>query len=152
VYEYFITLDSEIKFIWGSRWGIMKILYMLTRYLQFSDTSLIIFSLLKLIVIWNRARYASYDMTVIFTLRTWVIWGKKRWLSYFLPVFCLCVWTCAYYSAGKAMDTVKCKSFSSGFARCLVTGGDITLIWINWTLLFFFDFGEKSSEHIYGLI
>ncbi|KAF8978667.1 hypothetical protein BDQ17DRAFT_1249399, partial [Cyathus striatus] len=48
VYEYFITLDSEINFIWGSRWSMMKILYMLTRYLPFSDTSLIIFRLLFL--------------------------------------------------------------------------------------------------------
>ncbi|KAF9000879.1 hypothetical protein BDQ17DRAFT_1245046, partial [Cyathus striatus] len=46
IYEYIITLDSEIKFIWGSHWGIVRILYMLTRYLPFTDTSLIMFRLL----------------------------------------------------------------------------------------------------------
>ncbi|KAF9012072.1 hypothetical protein BDQ17DRAFT_1233336, partial [Cyathus striatus] len=44
LYEYFITLDLEIKYIWNARWTYIKIIYLATRYLPFIDTSLVLFS------------------------------------------------------------------------------------------------------------
>ncbi|KAF8996802.1 hypothetical protein BDQ17DRAFT_1329743 [Cyathus striatus] len=40
LYEYFITLDLEVKYIWNSPWTLIKTLFLVTRYLTFIDTSL----------------------------------------------------------------------------------------------------------------
>lgn len=38
VYDYFLTLGMEVEFVWSSRWGFMKVLYLLQRYLPFLDS------------------------------------------------------------------------------------------------------------------
>jgi hypothetical protein len=35
LYEYICTFALEVEFIWKARWTITKVLYLLTRYLQF---------------------------------------------------------------------------------------------------------------------
>ncbi|KAJ3558982.1 hypothetical protein NP233_g11377 [Leucocoprinus birnbaumii] len=40
--EWLLTLDLELLFIWNSRWSIMKILYLVTRYLPFTDVSMVL--------------------------------------------------------------------------------------------------------------
>ncbi|KAF8989963.1 hypothetical protein BDQ17DRAFT_1256353, partial [Cyathus striatus] len=41
-YEYSITLDLEVKFIWNAPWKFMKIIYLMTRYLPAIDISLVL--------------------------------------------------------------------------------------------------------------
>lgn len=38
VYDYFLTLGMEVEFVWSSKWGFMKVLYLLQRYLPFLDS------------------------------------------------------------------------------------------------------------------
>ncbi|KAF8996796.1 hypothetical protein BDQ17DRAFT_1249420, partial [Cyathus striatus] len=40
LYEYFITLDLEVKFVWNAPWTFIKIIYIMTRYLPFVEISL----------------------------------------------------------------------------------------------------------------
>ncbi|KAF8991355.1 hypothetical protein BDQ17DRAFT_1370900 [Cyathus striatus] len=146
VYEYFITLDSEVKYVWGSRWGLMKILYIITRYLPFTDTSLLIFRHF-LPHPSSQTWFIMLGMSiaeVIFTLRTWVMCGKKKWLTFSLPVFYVVLWTCDYYSIGKAVNTVTFNYQPLMPWGCLVSDGNMTLIWINWTLLFIYDFANLA--------
>ncbi|KAF8996815.1 hypothetical protein BDQ17DRAFT_1544610 [Cyathus striatus] len=155
VFEHFITIDSEIKYVWGSHWGLMKILYLLTRYLPFTDTSLFIFrhflphlsSHNCLHIFRATTWFVMVGLSiaeVIFTLRTWVMCGKKKWLTFSLPVFFVVSWTSNYYLAGKATDTVTFNYQPHMPRGCLVTGGDMTLIWTNWTLLFVYDFANLA--------
>ncbi|KAF9005410.1 hypothetical protein BDQ17DRAFT_346731 [Cyathus striatus] len=37
LYDYFLTLGSEIDLIWSSPWNAVKILYFLARYMPFID-------------------------------------------------------------------------------------------------------------------
>jgi len=41
-YDYFLTLPAEIEHIWLSRWGLGNVLYILTRYLPFIESSLMV--------------------------------------------------------------------------------------------------------------
>ncbi|KLO11622.1 hypothetical protein SCHPADRAFT_905878 [Schizopora paradoxa] len=41
-YDYFIMLPAEIEHIWLSKWGVGNVLYMLTRYLAFIESPLMI--------------------------------------------------------------------------------------------------------------
>ncbi|KAF8987009.1 hypothetical protein BDQ17DRAFT_1258996, partial [Cyathus striatus] len=38
VYDYLLTFDLEVNFIWNALWSTLKVLYMLTQYLPFLDT------------------------------------------------------------------------------------------------------------------
>jgi len=44
VYDYMLTLDSELLLIWSSRWNLVKALFLLVRYMPFIDMVLLIFS------------------------------------------------------------------------------------------------------------
>ncbi|KAF8978189.1 hypothetical protein BDQ17DRAFT_1265925, partial [Cyathus striatus] len=52
LYEYFITFPLELKYIWNAPWGFIKIVYLITKYLPFSDTSLVLLRWLYLLVIY----------------------------------------------------------------------------------------------------
>ncbi|KLO19549.1 hypothetical protein SCHPADRAFT_66615 [Schizopora paradoxa] len=41
-YDYFVMLPAEIEHIWMSKWGVGNVLYMLTRYLAFLESSLMV--------------------------------------------------------------------------------------------------------------
>ncbi|PFH46792.1 hypothetical protein AMATHDRAFT_153814, partial [Amanita thiersii Skay4041] len=38
-FDYLLTLDLELRFIWHSRWSIIKVLFLLARYSPFIDMS-----------------------------------------------------------------------------------------------------------------
>jgi hypothetical protein len=43
VYDYFITLDSEVSFIWPGDWTLVKYIFFVNRYLPFIDASLVLY-------------------------------------------------------------------------------------------------------------
>lgn len=38
VYDWLLTADSELTHVWSRRWGIIELLYLLSRYMPFVDT------------------------------------------------------------------------------------------------------------------
>ncbi|KAF8978497.1 hypothetical protein BDQ17DRAFT_1265594, partial [Cyathus striatus] len=40
VFDTLLTLDIEVTFIWSTPWNVIKVLYLVTRYLAFIDSSL----------------------------------------------------------------------------------------------------------------
>ncbi|KZP25113.1 hypothetical protein FIBSPDRAFT_820999 [Athelia psychrophila] len=40
VYDYILTFNSEVTLIWGEPWKLLKVLFLLSRYLPFADTTL----------------------------------------------------------------------------------------------------------------
>lgn len=43
VLDYLLTFDLEISLIWKSNWSIMKVLFLLARYMPFADLILIFY-------------------------------------------------------------------------------------------------------------
>ena len=43
VYDYFITFEREVEFIWPSKWTFIKTLFFVTRYSPFLDVTLDVF-------------------------------------------------------------------------------------------------------------
>lgn len=37
IYDYFLTLDSEISLIWGKEWNTLHVLFLVNRYLPFFE-------------------------------------------------------------------------------------------------------------------
>ncbi|PFH47954.1 hypothetical protein AMATHDRAFT_150896, partial [Amanita thiersii Skay4041] len=42
-FDYLLTLDLEIKYVWKSRWSIIKFLYLVMRYMPFLSVIVISF-------------------------------------------------------------------------------------------------------------
>ncbi|KAF8993482.1 hypothetical protein BDQ17DRAFT_1368195, partial [Cyathus striatus] len=151
LYEYFITLYLEFKYIWNARWTYIKIIYLATRYLPFVDTSLVLFKQLYphlsandchnlfSAVVWLFIIGMSIA-EVIFTVRVWAVWGKSKWSTFFLPIFYLACWTPGYVIIGRAMITAKFSIQNLTPRGCLVSNEVNTLIVSSaWAILFAYD-------------
>ncbi|KAF8892291.1 hypothetical protein BD779DRAFT_105679 [Infundibulicybe gibba] len=44
IYDWFLTIDSELAFIWNQRWNLGTLLYVLTRYSAFADMGIFLYS------------------------------------------------------------------------------------------------------------
>ncbi|EDR03453.1 uncharacterized protein LACBIDRAFT_331441 [Laccaria bicolor S238N-H82] len=44
IYDYFLTMGLEVELVWGSRWGFMKALYIVQRYIPFVDSVALCFT------------------------------------------------------------------------------------------------------------
>ncbi|KAG2064302.1 hypothetical protein BDR04DRAFT_279997 [Suillus decipiens] len=89
VYDYIITFHDELAFIQKSRWGKVKILYLLCRYLPFvllaADTYQVLQPALPLSLCQTYFEINSWleGITLVaaecmFILRTYAIWGRSR--------------------------------------------------------------------------
>ncbi|TCD65712.1 hypothetical protein EIP91_002288 [Steccherinum ochraceum] len=89
VYDYALTLPSEVKYIWPSRMSVMKILYFMTKYLAFFDTPVAVYyhvtpgltqhecKVSLSIVNWILV-IAVVTAEAIMMIRTWVVWERSE--------------------------------------------------------------------------
>ncbi|KIJ28656.1 hypothetical protein M422DRAFT_37253 [Sphaerobolus stellatus SS14] len=95
-FDHFLTLSSEIRFIWPARWSFGKVLYFLTKYLVFFDVAITLFiyfapkrispatcnTLYRIESISYTVGIAIAELTLAF--RTWTIWWNNRWIVWIL--------------------------------------------------------------------
>ncbi|KAL5533934.1 hypothetical protein ACEPAG_394 [Sanghuangporus baumii] len=97
-YDYFLTLPDEMRLIWPAKWNAGKIMFFLTRYPVFVDTSLTIINLiqpnLKLSLCkptYQAGAWMSFAgitiAEIIMMMRVYAIWGAKREVAIFLVIF-----------------------------------------------------------------
>jgi hypothetical protein len=75
VYDYLITLGMEIRYIWPARWNLLKILYLLQRYLPFFDSGVLL--------LWSMSSYPSFSSVTdsLSFVRTIRFESKHQFLS-----------------------------------------------------------------------
>jgi len=95
VYHSLLNIDDEFKYIWGSKWGFPKCIYIATKYLAFCD------GLIALVYLFNMGLRPSscsvlfgviiYFMAVgvvisetVLLIRTCVAWGLSRYVFWYL--------------------------------------------------------------------
>ncbi|KIJ27282.1 hypothetical protein M422DRAFT_784968 [Sphaerobolus stellatus SS14] len=95
-FDHFLTLSSEIRFIWPARWSFGKVLYFLTKYLVFFDVAITLFiyfapKRISPATCNTLYRIESISYTVgiaiaelILAFRTWTIWWNHRWIVWIL--------------------------------------------------------------------
>jgi len=147
VWEYIVTLSSEITLVWPSRWGLLKILFILTRYLPFVDVPGILYTRLKPSITVgecsNAFKFTGWLMVfgiviaeVILVVRTWAIWGRTRFMAICLAsVFTLCVVPVIYIES-VYLDSVSFTPIPS--SGCFVSQGS-TLIGIDFIIIITFE-------------
>ncbi|KAF9010813.1 hypothetical protein BDQ17DRAFT_1299412, partial [Cyathus striatus] len=96
-YDTLLTFDLEVNLIWKAQWNVMKVLFILTRYLPFFDTTISISMqfLRHASVAECEVIYASLTWVLfigmafaeaILTIRTWAVCGSKKFLGISLSI------------------------------------------------------------------
>ncbi|PCH35245.1 hypothetical protein WOLCODRAFT_79680, partial [Wolfiporia cocos MD-104 SS10] len=76
-YDYFLTLDREIHFIWKTKISFSIVLFYCYRYAALSN---LIFELLER-DIWRRSILLNFCNVVFAALRVYAVSDRKRWLA-----------------------------------------------------------------------
>jgi len=126
IYDYFLTLDAETRFVWRSSWNIGKVLFILTRYTAFLDTSIVLFvatyqpkSLDICPPLYGIAGWMEVIgitiAEIILVLRTWVIWDRSRWILISLACLLTAVGITEGVFVQIFINSIQCLSFLSLF-------------------------------------
>ncbi|KAH8102206.1 hypothetical protein BXZ70DRAFT_60083 [Cristinia sonorae] len=97
VYDIFLTLDDEVRYIWPSKISLVKLLYFATRYLAILDRVAGLYHQFQANVSNSQCKMTyivgSWAVVVgiviaesILMLRTWVIWGRSTKIALLLIV------------------------------------------------------------------
>ncbi|KZP31934.1 hypothetical protein FIBSPDRAFT_944550 [Athelia psychrophila] len=103
IYDYILTFHLEVNLIWGEPWKSLKILFLLSRYLPFADTTIIFLSFNHSPSSQNGCRVLGLTMGLlfsagsciteyIFAVRTWAMWGFDRKIGAVLVTMYLATW------------------------------------------------------------
>ncbi|KAF8631118.1 hypothetical protein AX17_005163 [Amanita inopinata Kibby_2008] len=87
-FDYLLTLDAEVNLIWKAPWNLVKVLYLIMRYMPFMDVTMILYYTVtpgvstSACVTTGRIAPASIVIGVIIAetllaIRTWTLWRKN---------------------------------------------------------------------------
>ncbi|KAK7682860.1 hypothetical protein QCA50_014246 [Cerrena zonata] len=136
VYDYLLTFNVEKSLIWPSRWNIMKVLFLLTRYLPFVDVTLVLFYQLKTNISVETCRATYFPAgwfivlgimvaEIILTIRTWAIWGRSKRIGIILGVSALVAIIPTLYIEKVFLDSLVFSPYPSpATPGCLLTAGN----------------------------
>ncbi|KAF9000227.1 hypothetical protein BDQ17DRAFT_683281 [Cyathus striatus] len=98
-YDWLITLDDEITYIWPSRWSSTKAIFLLNRYVNLGLQLAVEVHLIGLTPVKSHSTCVSYivgygitvfislaSIHVLVLLRTWIVWQRRRAVTVLLGV------------------------------------------------------------------
>lgn len=88
-YDWFLTIDQEVEFIWKQEWGMGKILYILNRFIPLLDLLILALSYSEVTLNlglcqpwWYIDTWLSIFnflvMDIVLLLRTWALWNRDK--------------------------------------------------------------------------
>ncbi|KAJ8583850.1 hypothetical protein M405DRAFT_827834 [Rhizopogon salebrosus TDB-379] len=120
-YDYIVTLDKEVRLMWGSKWGVPRVLFCMSRYLPFVASIIYqyyafghmpdpsdydeCFSLYDAVTWLNVLTICAAEGLLI--LRTYAMWNCNRLILYGLLVFVTALLTVAFVLEVKAGYTLS---------------------------------------------
>ncbi|KAH7925259.1 hypothetical protein BV22DRAFT_1089416 [Leucogyrophana mollusca] len=152
LYDYLLTFDLEITYIWRSAWTPIKVLYLCTRYIPFADTAVMVLYRDFLSGSSDRACYTAMGAAtwmyaigmslaeIILLLRTWAIWGRNRWVGVGLIIHAAATFGGVAYSTNSYVSsTAFSPSPAPQIRGCFITNGS-NILYIDWLLLMIMEF------------
>ncbi|KAF8995823.1 hypothetical protein BDQ17DRAFT_1545022 [Cyathus striatus] len=153
VYEYLLTFDLEVDFVWKRDWSIVKILFILTRYLPFFDATIILalqflphVSVAKCKILYPIVCFLSIGGLIaeaVLTLRTWAVCGGQKRLGILLAIFSMGIFSghtvlVGFFSLVKLRFDLQ-DTLDTILQGCLITSGNYNLLIIDWSLVLIYD-------------
>ncbi|KAL5519273.1 hypothetical protein ACEPAH_956 [Sanghuangporus vaninii] len=152
-YDYLLTLPDEIRLIWPAKWNAGKIMFFLTRYPVFVDTSLTIVNLIQPNVklslckpIYQAAAWMSFAgitiAEIIMMMRVYAIWGAKKQVLIFLVIFNLGIIIPDIVLLERSLRSLVYEFMPSPFptlAPCVLIDADLS-VYIDFILIMVSEF------------
>ncbi|PPR01741.1 hypothetical protein CVT24_001561 [Panaeolus cyanescens] len=155
VYDWALTLDLEIAMVWKSNWNLMKVLFLIQRYLPFIDTVFLVlllkFGLGMDNAICKRVYAASgYLMAsgtaiseLILTLRVWAVWHRDKRLTILLPMVVVGIWVPIMYYMYIFLNSLQFATLPKALldlhdTQCFIVKAD-SRFYLVWLLLMIMD-------------
>ncbi|TFK63371.1 hypothetical protein BDN72DRAFT_847692 [Pluteus cervinus] len=152
LYDLLLTLDLEVNLLWPSKWTLMKVLYLLQRYLPFIDTVIVV-------MCWEfgkitnphscEALYKTCGWTyfvgmtlseIILMRRTLAVWGNGKELHIALFLFLICCIAPVYFMLEKFYEPLTYHPVPIHGLYCFVTGQN-HINFLTWAILTVYDTG-----------
>ncbi|KZS86853.1 hypothetical protein SISNIDRAFT_461442 [Sistotremastrum niveocremeum HHB9708] len=149
VYDYILTLPEEIILVWPARWNLGKVLFFLTRYPVFIDTSLVLvhqFSILgpnacKILftTIGWLLGVGIGIAEVILAMRTWVIWSRSRRIAIILIICLVLVWIPIFWVLNDSLSSLVFAVPSDPTFRGCVLSTQKNVLFVVFVLIMAFE-------------
>ncbi|KZV87619.1 hypothetical protein EXIGLDRAFT_773474 [Exidia glandulosa HHB12029] len=163
IYDYILTLPSEIELVWPGPWTQGKVIFLTTRYLAWPEVVLVIYQQTSDIPASQCHAFFTYfawsttwglaASELILILRTWALWDRKRVVLYGLIFLLVALWIPDSYMMSVIIQKttfVASSTFSPALKGCFVTGST-TLISMSWIILMVMDFIILSLTVLRGI-
>ncbi|KAH8094770.1 hypothetical protein DFH11DRAFT_1694663 [Phellopilus nigrolimitatus] len=154
VYDYLLTVNAEKALVWSSSWSPPKILFLLTRYLPFFDTTIVIWyqfrpqaTLEECLIAYKTTGWlillGIFIAEIILILRTWAVWERHRTIGIGLFVWTVVTWAPIMTSMGIFLNSLECtRTIPLILHNCRVVSQSGVILAICWILLMVFEAGD----------
>ncbi|TFK62651.1 hypothetical protein BDN72DRAFT_382160 [Pluteus cervinus] len=155
LYDLLLTLGLEVDLLWPSKWTLIKVVYLLQRYLPLIDLSMIIalnWQFGEVVdsqvceILWKTTNWFWFvGMTLsegILMRRTLAVWGNSRKLCIALIISAICCIIPVYLFSGLYLESLTFYSISSPGLYCYATDqGHNHIMYLCWVFLTAYDVG-----------
>jgi len=141
IYDYFLTLHLEIKYIWLSSWTYTKVFFLVIRYLSFGSVIMMLYhqTIPDIPAETCRISYpvstwmilvALYLAEVVIVIRTWAVWHRNKIIGLGLGAIMIAniIFSCVITNR-----FIKSMEFGPplypGYRGCFITKIDTTNMW-----------------------
>ncbi|KAF8998703.1 hypothetical protein BDQ17DRAFT_1361808 [Cyathus striatus] len=159
VFDYFLTFELEMKYIWSTKWSIPNLMFLFTRYLPFVESCVLFFRIFSSGLSTETCNQA-YKVNallilvgiivaeIILSLRTWAVWGQNKVVGIGLVIF-------SFSAAIPAIPVIvlfsgTAKSPLSTFPWVFSSRGS-RILSIEWILLMIYDGGLLTLMAVQAL-
>jgi len=116
VYDYTLTFSDELRYIWSSPFSLGTVLYVLTRYPVFEETTLVLYHQFAIMspekcdIIYKTIGYQLGIGTLvsesILARRTWAIWAQSPIMGGFLITALIVFWIPVFYFLQDSLNSL----------------------------------------------
>ncbi|KAF8696441.1 hypothetical protein AX14_001604 [Amanita brunnescens Koide BX004] len=150
-YDFFQTIELEVEYIWKTRVTMLKITYLLSKYLPYADVPLLVSTngnwTVKQCRAMNFGVSCSFVVGIIatqliLTLRTWSLWERPRWLTCAFACYGIIIFAYGLFNLHTGLKSVQFTSGESQGWGCKTTASISvrnSQLWIMWVLGVFYD-------------
>uniref|UniRef100_A0A0W0FE00 DUF6533 domain-containing protein n=1 Tax=Moniliophthora roreri TaxID=221103 RepID=A0A0W0FE00_MONRR len=163
VYDVILNVNLELRHIWGSKWSLLNVLYIIQRYIPFFDTAVMV--LHHQFATGLSPRYCSINYRIsgwcfiggivvselVLTLRLWAVWRRSTPIAIGLAIFFLGCWVPCFVLLNQFL---KSMTFAvpplPHFRGCFISGGS-HILYMCWVLMMIYDTGTLIMIIIPGI-
>ncbi|KAH7925234.1 hypothetical protein BV22DRAFT_1046891 [Leucogyrophana mollusca] len=144
IYDYLLTFERELKYVWHFPWSTVKVLFFYTRYMPFIDTIVMI---LYRDLLWGSSDSTCHialgavswmyvvGMTgaeCLLLIRTWAVWERRTKVAIALGVHAIGTLAAICYSTTIYVESFVFTSMPL-FSGCFATQAS-NISYVNWSL------------------